>query len=203
MDRWSGPNGRFQREINKLEKSFYRKCSNKTTHTELADSLETSNEDRTFESVQESTISKSTRERRSDENSENFHNAGDRIIHVIRNVEKWVETYMNTCPNTEKIVKRWGGSNGSGGFVGKWEREIAKNPVFQEEIKEQKRYFRNSANGDLRCGVIFDEYGLHGNHLQLYDSAADPRMGINRLSLTDFGNNQLMSMKPEKGISQS
>ena len=186
-----------------MEKSFHRKCSHKAVYPQEPAYGEISNEDQLYEDVQESKISSSTRKRRSDKNPESLDNSGDRIIHIIRNIEKWVETYIQTCPNSERIVKRWGGSNGSGGFVGKWERQISKNPIFQEQAEAQKkRYFRNSANGDLRCGRIFREFGLHGHPLQLYDAGADPRNGIGRLSDTDFGDNQLMSMKPEKGIFQ-
>ena len=200
-DRWSGQNGRFKKEIAKLEKSFHRKCSHKAVYPQQPAYGEISYEDQTYEDVQESTISSSTRKRRSDDNSESLDNSGERIIHIIRNIEKWVETYIRTCPNSERIVKRWGGSNGSGGFVGKWERQITKNPIFQEQAEAlKKRYFRNSANGNQRCGRIFREFGLHGHPLQLYDAAADPRNGIGRLGDTDFGNNQLMSMKPEPGI---
>ena len=204
-DRWSGQNGRFKREIAKLEKSFHRKCSHKAVYPQKPDNLESSNEEQTYEDVQESKISSSTRKRRSDDNSESLDNSGERIIHIIRNIEQWVETYIRTCPNSERIVKRWGGSNGSGGFVGKWEREISKNPIFQEQAEAQiKRYYRNGANGEERCGRIYKHFGLHIGHddvpLNLYDAAVDPRNGIDRLIDTDFGNNHLMSMKPEPGI---
>ena len=143
-------------------------------------------------------------EQKSDDSPEVFHNAGDRIIHVIRNLEKWVETHLYTCPKTEKIIKRWGGSNGSGGFVGKWEQEIAKNSIFQEEIAEQKRLIRKNARaGSQYCGTIFTQFGLHGNHLNLYyyPSKYPRQSGIDHLGETDFSNDELMSMKPAPGIS--
>ena len=208
LARWSGPDGRFQREIKKLEKSFYRKCSTKKGRPRHVTLEGGSNEVRTNDAVEEFKISNTTtisdrEKRQSDEISENIHNSGDRMIHIIRNIEIWVETVLNKCPNSERIVKRWGGSNGSGGFVGKWEREIAKNPIFQEEIEEEDRYFRSQGSGNERCGVIFNQFGLHGNALYLYDAAADPNNGIDDLGWTDFGNDELMSMKALPGMENS
>ena len=210
LSRWMGlngsfgPSGRFQREIKKLEKSFYRKCSNKKGRPKHVTLEGGSNEVRTDDAVQGFKISNTTisdaEERHSDDISENIHNSGDRMIHIIRNIEIWVETILNKCPKTEKIVRRWGGSDGSGGFVGKWEREIAKNPIFQEEIEEEDRYFRSQGTGNNRCGIIFNQFGLHGKALYLYDTAADPNNGIDNLGETYFDNDELMSMKPLPGM---
>ena len=184
--RWSGPGGRFQKEIKKLEKSFYRKCSTKNLNNQLIqDATEDSN---------------SAKKRRSDEDLEVLHNSGDRILHIIHNVEYWIESYLRTCPNTDRIVRRWGGSNGEGGFVGKWEREIAKNPIFQEELEEEERFLdQRSESGARPCGYLFSEFGLHGVRITIYDASLDPKYGISSLGSTALGNNELMSVKPFLG----
>ena len=208
LARWSGPNGewnegRFQKEINKLKNAFRRKCSNKYIlhdfKKEGGDHLAqpvkslngTSIDDETFKNT---TTSDATRERRSSENTKKILNSGDRIRHVVRNLEQWAEATISTCPNTKKIVKRWQR------FAAKWERELEKNPIFQEEIEEEKRNFRSQGTGDERCGVIFTQFGLHGRALYLYDAAVNPDHGIDSLGDTDFGNDELMSMKPLPGM---
>ena len=211
LARWSGPNGewnkgRFQKEINKLKKSFARKCSNKYIlhdfNEEGGDHLAqpvkslngTSIDDETFKNT---TTSDATRERRSSENTKQILNSGDRIRHVVRNIEQWAEATISTCPNTKKIIKRWQK------FAAKWERELKTNPIFQEEIEEEKRNFRSQGTGDERCGIIFTQFGLHGRALYLYDAAVDPDHGIDSLGDTDFGNDELMSMKPLPGMREN
>lgn len=206
--KWKGPNGefspegRFQKEIKKLKKSFDRNCSNKKTFhgrkNEGADGLAqqvkflngTSIDDETFKNT---TTSNATRERRSSENSEKIHNSGDRIRHVILNIEQWVEETLSNCGNTNKIITRWRN------FAKKWERELEKNPIFEQEIEEEKRYFRSQGTADERCGVIFTQFGLHGNQLYLYDAGIKSEHGIDDLGETNFGNDELMSMKPLPG----
>ena len=211
LAKWSGPNGkfgkegRFQKEIKKLEKSFHRKCSNKkvlhgsvgkedVSAQEVKFLNETSFGNQTFKEEEESTAIDLTRKRRSDQNLKHIHNSGDRMKHIIHNIEEWVETTLSTCPKTDNIIKRWAG------FVRRWEGEIEKNPIFQEEIESEKRYFRSQGSGDEGCGVIFSEFGLHGRQLPLYDAAVNPNHGYDDLGETQFGNDQLMSMKPFPGM---
>ena len=116
--RWSGSNGRFQREIKKLEKSFSRKCSIKNSTPKLiTDADEADIEVQT-------NPSNSSKKRRSDDDLPIVHNSGIRLLHIVHNIEHWIEAYLVKCPNTRKIVRRWGV------FVDKWEREIQKNPIF-------------------------------------------------------------------------
>ena len=209
LARWSGPNGewnkgRFQKEMSKLKKSFARKCSNKEIlHNEengeddsaqpVKSLVGTSIDDETSKNT---TNSNATKERRSSENTKQIINSGDRIRHVVRNIEQWAEATLSTCPNTKKIIKRWQT------FAAKWERELKTNPIFQEEIEEEKRNFRSQGTGDERCGIIFTQFGLHGTALYLYDAAVDPDHGIDSLGDTDFGNDELMSMKPLPGMKE-
>jgi len=79
--------------------------------------------------------------------------------------------------------------------VAKWESELKKNPVFQEEFKKEEKYLRNY-DGARPCGKIFTQFGLHGNSYELYDAAVDGFNGIDHLGDTDFGNDELMSMMP-------
>ena len=56
--------------------------------------------------------------------------------HIVRNVEKWTEEYLTGCSNQKPVIARWRK------FVDRWEREIAKNPIFQEEFKKEEKYLR-------------------------------------------------------------
>ena len=214
---WSGPDGkyspdgRFQKEIKKLKRSFARKCANKKTlhgrkkqeQTEEAPgadglvqqvkSFNGTSIDDEYHHFKNITTFNTTRERRSDQNN-SILNSGDRIRHVIRNLEEWVETTLSTCPKTENIINRWRR------FAAKWEVELDTNPIFQEEIEEEKRNFRSQGSGNERCGVIYREFGLHGKYLYLYDAGVNPTNGYDYLGDTDFGNDQLMSMKPLPGM---
>ena len=192
--RWSGLDGRFQKEIKKLERSFARKCSAKNLNHQLIKDAAI------LDANGDENASNSTKKRRSDEDLEIFHNSGDRILHIIHNVEYWIETYLSACPQSERIVRRWGGSNGEGGFVGKWEREIAKNPIFQEELEEEERFLdQRSQSGARRCGMIFNQFGLNGWRYPLYDASFDSKNGIDDLRNHPFGDDELMSVRPYPG----
>ena len=166
-----------------MEKSFYRKCSAKNLNHQL---IEDANGDER--------ASNSTKKRRSDEDLEVLHNSGDRILHIIHNVEDWIETYLSKCRNSYRIVKRWGR------FVEKWDREIAKNPIFQEELEEEERLLdQRSESGARRCGFIFSQFGLHGRRYNLYDASLNSKYGIEYLGNHPMGNDELMSVKPYPG----
>jgi hypothetical protein len=109
--------------------------------------------------------------------------------HIVRNVEKWTKEYLTGCPNQDKVIHRWQK------FVAKWESELKKNPVFQEDFKKEEKYLRNYEEA-RPCGKIFTQFGLHGNSYELYDAAVDGFNGIDHLGDTDFGNDELMSMMP-------
>ena len=127
-ENWAGKGGRFQREIKKLERNFSRKCSNKDTHPRQSihkDNYDDFDAD-DFES----------RKRRSAGQLRVAHNPGHRMRHIVRNVEKWTEEYLTGCSNQKPVIARWRK------FVDRWEREIAKNPIFQEEFKKEEKYLR-------------------------------------------------------------
>ena len=181
--RWSGPNGRFQKEIKKLERSFKRKCSTKNLNHQL---VKDGNEDEH--------ASNSTKKRRSDEDLEVLHNSGDRISHIIHNIEYWIESYLRTCPYSQRIVNRWER------FVRRWDLEIAKNPIFQEELDEEERFLEQRSHSGARpCGQIFSQFGLHGRSYYIYDASLNPKNGIDNLWNHPMGNDELMSVKPFPG----
>lgn len=177
--RWGGVNGRFAREIKKLEKNFDRKCSNKNRIPIPQDRYRFR---RTY-------AKKIAPERKRRTGEERVHNPGHRMRHIVRNVEKWTKEYLTGCPNQDKVIHRWQK------FVAKWESELKKNPVFQEEFKKEEKYLRNY-EGARPCGKIFTQFGLHGNSYELYDASVDGFNGIDHLGDTDFGNDELMSMMP-------
>jgi len=178
-----GTDGRFQREINKLEKAFKRKCSRKDLipRQSIGDHFVTDGETTPDE-----------RKRRADGQLRVANNPGHRMRHILRNVEKWAEDFLH-CSNQKKVTSRWQR------FMSKWESEIAKNPIFQEEFKKEERYLRNYDGPGRPCGRIYREFGLHGKYMEILDASIDSSYGFGDLGQTDFGNDQLMSMVPFEG----
>jgi len=174
--KWAGKDGKFQKEIKKLERNFERNCSSKNLIA-----VPQSGGDYSKKVFPE-------RKRRAGDN-DGVHNPGHRMRHIVRNVEKWTEEYLTGCSNQDKVIIRWQK------FVAKWEAELKKNSVFQEEFKQEEKYLRNY-EGPRPCGKIYPQFGLHGTPYELYDAAVDPTQGIGNLGGTDFGNDELMSMMP-------
>ena len=177
--RWAGKKGRFEKEIQKLKDNFLRKCSNKNTiprpMTESKDhvNIEYATENRDRRSV--------------------AHNPGRQMKHIVRNVENWTEIYLTGCSNQEKVIGRWQK------FVERWEKELAKNPIFQQEFENDERYLRHDIQPGRPCGQIFSEFGLRGRKMELNDASVDMSNGIDNLGDTYFGNDELMSMVPYAG----
>ena len=201
--RWSGSNGRFQKEIKKLEKSFSRKCSTKnSTPKWMKDADEADLEVQTVDQQPSNSTnpSNSTKKRRSDDDLTIVHNSGVRILHIVHNIEHWIEAYLKKCPDRsfKKIVQRWKV------FVEKWEREIAKNPIFQEEIEEDERLLRQQdaageRSGWKPCGMLYSQFGLNGRRYRIYDASEDSSHGIDDLGDHPLGNDELMSVRPYPG----
>ena len=133
------------------------------------------------------------RTRRAEIQLKRARNPGRRMKHIVHNVEKWVEDYLTGCSNQQKVVDRWQK------FAANWEREIARNPIFQEEFKQEERYLRNNAGPGRPCGRIFREFGLHGQFMELADASRNEENGYDDLDKTDFGSFHIMSMRPFKG----
>ena len=184
--RWSGKNGRFQREIKKLGKSYVRKCASKNLLPRRSrftiDDADVDGRKNNFD-----------RERRSRGQLRVAHNPGHRMRHIVHNVQKWTEEYLTGCSNQNKVVNRWQR------FVARWEHEIAKNPIFIQEFEKEERYLRNNDGPEKPCGRIYREFGLHGQYMELRDAFFNENNGIDNLGETDFGNDQLMSMVPFEG----
>ena len=85
----------------------------------------------------------------------------------------------------------------------RWENEIAKNPIFIEEFKKEEKYLRDNDGPGRPCGRIYREFGLHGQYMELRDASVDWRNGLGDLRETDFGNDELMSMVPYEGKTES
>ena len=222
--------GRFSREIEKLKKSFRRKCSTKNlvprpgtrSSADSDDSTADSDADSTTDSDADSTAdftvesiadaladftaeslprkknnnSSEARERRSNGHDEVrvANNPAHQARHIIKNLEKWTELYLGGCRNRDKIVRRWGK------FVLRWMQEIAKNPIFVEEFAKEERYLRShGTRKGRRCGYIYNQFGLSGREMTLYDASEDDTNGFDDLGRTDFGNDELMSMVPYAG----
>ena len=192
--RWGGTNGRFQREIKKLEKSYNRKCASKNLIPRRSSFQDQAKSDADDVDGRKKNSS-NDRERRSRGQLRVAHNPGHRMRHIIRNVEKWTEEYLTGCRNSERIVDRWIR------FVRRWENEMNKNPTFVKEFEDEERYLRNNAGPGKPCGRIYREFGLHGQYMELRDASVDTSNGFNNLGDTDFGNDQLMSMVPFEGES--
>ena len=201
-DRWAGKDGRFQREIKKLERSFRRKCSVKNSVPRLSNYVPANSTQVSRRSIENShelfaEISSENRERRSGHNEDSGgqltveNNPGHRMRHIVRNVEKWTEDYLTGCNNQGKVTHRWQR------FADKWENEMAKNPTFQEEFEQEAKYLREARAGPGQpCGRIYSEFGLHGKSLEVREGEA---YGIGKLGSTDFGNDNVMSMLPFPG----
>ena len=202
--KWAGSNGRFRREIIKLERNYSRKCSSKNL---IPRRSSFSKDDFNFDSEEESSFDE-VRERRSSGQLRVAHNPGHRMRHIIRNIEKWTEQYLTGCANQQKVIHRWKR------FVTKWEDEISKNPIFIEEFEKEERYLRNNDGPGKPCGRIFTEFGLHGQYMELRDASVDNgpdstwfadsdyvKNGVDVLHWTEFGDNELMSMVPFEGES--
>merc|ERR1712113_278839 len=140
--KWFGKNGRLDREHWKLEKAFGRKCS----HEHLDPNV----------SVEE----KSKRKRRST-GVDRHHNPGHRIMHILNNMSKWAETYLDKCKNSGHILSRYHK------FMFKFEQQLMKNPKFQKEFDDDG-VARTNQRGDRACGRIYDQFGLHGTNQARY-----------------------------------
>ena len=139
-----------------------------------------------------------SKKRRSDDDLTIVHNSGARILHIVNNIEHWIEAYLKKCQITNRIVHRWGV------FVAKWKSEIAKNPIFQEEIEEDERFLRqqdaaSGRSGARRCGELFSQFGLNGRRYIIYDASVDRSQGKDDLGNHPLGNDELMSVKPYPG----
>ena len=189
--RWGGRNGRFQREIGKLEKSYGRKCASKNLVPRRSSYQDVNKSNRNVDEKKKN--SSEARERRSGGQLRVAHNPGHRMRHIIRNVEKWTEEYLTSCNNQIKVINRWKR------FVNRWDAEIQKNPVFVEEFEKEERYLRNNDGPGKPCGRIYREFGLHGQYMELRDASVDSSNGFSNLGDTDFGNDELMSMVPFEG----
>ena len=189
---WAGSSsndkGRFDREIKKLEQNFLRKCSNDDM-AQRQDGIEEAKPDAEYFIGPAS----EERTRRAEIQLKEARNPGRRMKHIVHNVEKWVEDYLTGCSNQQKVVDRWQK------FAANWEREIARNPIFQEEFKQEEKYLRNYDGPGRPCGRIYREFGLHGQYMELYDASLDEENGFDDLDKTDFGSYHLMSMQPFEG----
>ena len=175
-------NGRFEKEIKKLEQNFMRKCAG-TYQTPRQSNPDADDNDST----------EVTRNRRSGDQLRVANNPGHRMRHIVHNVKKWTEEYLTGCSNQEKVMARWQK------FDQVWEAEIAKSPAFQEEFKKEEKYLRSNDGPGRPCGRIYREFGLHGQYMELRDASYDTNNRIDDMGRTDFGNDQLMSMIPFPG----
>ena len=197
--KWAGTTGRFQREIKKLERNFNRKCGRKyPNRIPSRSSMAKSNRSKRSENFQNEVVEDfplDSRERRSGDQLRVAHNPGHRMRHIVRNIEQWTGDYLTECSNQRTVTYRWQR------FVRRWEDEIQKNPIFQEEFKKEERYLRNNAGPNRPCGRIYREFGLHGQYMELQDASSDENYGFDDLRWTVFGNDHLMSMVPFEGTS--
>ena len=191
---WAGTDGRFQREIKKLEQNFNRKCSNKNSlPRRIKNEKEIIDSDEKISKEKNSNEKNGVRERRSRGQLRVAHNPGHRMRHIVRNIEKWTEEYLTGCSNQKKVINRWQK------FVKRWEEEIALNPIFQKEFEDEENYLRSNAGPGGPCGRIYREFGLHGDFMELRDASLDENLGYRDLGRTNFGDNHIMSMVPFEG----
>ena len=185
-------NGRFEKEIKKLEQNFMRKCAGTYQTPRRYDQgpVETYI-DEVYDADTDSTGV--TRKRRSGGQLRVANNPGHRMKHIVHNVQKWTEQYLTGCSNQGKVLKRWQK------FTKKWEAEIDKSPAFQEEFKKEEKYLRSNDGPGRPCGRIYREFGLNGQYMELRDASYDTNNRIDDMGRTDFGNDQLMSMIPFPG----
>ena len=208
-ERWSGSEdskGRFQKEIEKLEKSFDRKCSTKKSiHKWMKDGADhTNGADLEVQTIDQqpsnsTNASDSSKKRRSDDDLTIVHNSGTRMLHIVHNVQHWIEVYLKNCRNTNTIVQRWRR------FINRWDHEISKNPVFQEELEQDERFLRQQdaaagRSGSRRCGMLFSQFGLNGRRYTIYDASIYSSNGIDHLGNHPLGNDELMSVQPYPGL---
>ena len=76
---------------------------------------------------------------------------------------------------------------------------MAKNPVFVEEFEKEERYLRNYDGTGKPWGLIYREFGPNGQLMELFDASVDANHGYDELGDSDFGNDELMSMRPYEG----
>ena len=111
--------------------------------------------------------------------------------HIVRNVEKWTEEYLTGCSNQVTVISRWRR------FVDRWESEMLKNPIFQQEFEKEAKYLKQTRGQPGQpCGRLYREFGLHGSYMELQSGE---NYGFGNLGYTDFGNDELMSMIPYEG----
>ena len=63
-------------------------------------------------------------------------------------------------------------------------------------------YLRSQAERSMPprpCGRIYNEFGLQGKYMEVFDATFAFEFGIDFLGHTVFGDNQLMSMVPYEG----
>ena len=213
---WAGTDnkmGRFEKEIKKLEKNFKRKCSSKNLIPGpfQTDKVSRDSVDSYDEFVQE--IFPENKPKQSFGQLRVENNPGHRMRHIVRNVEKWAEDYLTGCSNQKIVIARWKR------FVDRWENEMAKNPIFEEEFKKEEMYLKQTRTNPGRpCGRIYSEFGLHGQSMELFDASVDDEFfplpdcvpdcarpcnydanGKCDMYITAFGTNNLMSMIPYPG----
>ena len=186
------PNGRFEKEIMKLETNFIRCAEKHHDKRKLPRKVPPTN-------VPDAVVNnptEETRKRRSDDQLSIDDNPDYQMRHIVQNVRKWTEEYLAGCSNQEKVVRRWEK------FVVRWKTKAFKNSKMksiQEELKKEERYLRNSDGPGRPCGKIYREFGLTGYMMELRDGSYDVNNRFDNLKDTQFGNDQLMSMRPYEG----
>ena len=193
--KWASTNekkGKFEREIGKLEQNFYRKCSDKN-YFSLEHLREKNKTNKEKQSSNDEFLGH--REKRSGGELKSPNNPGHRMRHIVRNVEQWTAEHLEGCSNQKKVIQRWQK------FAGKWEGEISRNPIFQEQFKIEKDFSRSNHGQGRQCGLVYPEVGLHGTPLMLYDASVDESNGWDDLAFSteDYLKNNIHSMVPYEG----
>lgn len=201
VKRWNGSNGRFTKEIKKLETAFNRKCSSKhlVPRSRIEEVPESSNITH-YDYIDYMFWSEPMRKKKSvGDELRVLHNPGHKLRHIVHNVHQWTEVYLTGCRNQEKIVKRWGGSNKNGGFIKRFENQIEKSPALYQEFQKEEKFLRTADKSTKPCGRIYSKFGLDGNSHLLYDASVNSLYGLDDMRNTEFGNDELMSMAPYPG----
>ena len=185
--------GRFEKEIYKLEQNLLRNCAG-TYQTPRRNNVYADIIGADEVDAAENNSVEDTRKRRSGNQPRVENDPGHRMRHIVHNIKKWTEEYLTGCSNQQRVIARWQR------FIEKWESEIEKNQVFQEEFKKEERYLRNNNGPGRPCGKIFQGFSYEGYSMELYDGSYDLNNRINDLRNTDFGNDQLKSMRPYEGL---
>ena len=183
--------GRFHSEIEKLKK-IYKRCHKGESVSQRNLGSSTKND----ADIDEKTFFKKIERRSGYQNGGQLrvaHNPAHRMMHIVGNVKKWSEHYLNGCKKQSKVEDRWKR------FEGEWKKKMKKNSIFKKEFEEEERYLRNNDGPGRPCGRIFQEFGLHGQYMELRDASVDESNGYDDLRETDFGNDQIMSMVPFEG----